>query len=119
MRLTFIHTADWQIGKRFGAFPADKAAVLRDRRLEAVDRIAAAATSAGASFVLVAGDVLDSETLPDTLAGQLLSRLKGYPSSSGTCCPAITIRRAPAACGRGSSPRHCPGTCVCTRARGS
>jgi DNA repair exonuclease SbcCD nuclease subunit len=79
MRLTFIHTADWQIGKRFGAFPADKAAVLRAQRLDAVDRVAAAAQAAGASFVLVAGDVLDSETLPDTLAGQLLSRLKGYP----------------------------------------
>jgi DNA repair exonuclease SbcCD nuclease subunit len=78
MRFTFIHTADWQVGKRFGAFPAEKAAVLRAQRLDAVDRVAAAAKATGAGTVLVAGDVLDSETLPDTLAAQLLSRLKGY-----------------------------------------
>jgi len=79
MGFTFIHTADWQIGKRFGAFPPDKAAVLRAQRLDGVDRVAAAAKAAGARTVLVAGDVLDSETLPHTLAGQLLSRLKSYP----------------------------------------
>ncbi len=78
MRFSFIHTADWQIGKRFGAFPPDKAAVLRAQRLDAVDRVAAAAKVAGAKTVLVAGDVLDSETLPDVLAAQLLSRLKSY-----------------------------------------
>jgi DNA repair exonuclease SbcCD nuclease subunit len=79
MRFTFIHTADWQIGKRFGAFPSDKAAILRAQRLDAVDRVAAAAKIADAPTVLVAGDVLDSETLPDALAAQLLSRLKSYP----------------------------------------
>ncbi len=79
MGFTFLHTADWQIGKRFGAFPADKAAVLRAQRLDAVDRVAAAATTAGAGTVLVAGDVLDSETVPDALAAELLSRLKRHP----------------------------------------
>jgi DNA repair exonuclease SbcCD nuclease subunit len=79
MRFAFIHTADWQIGKRFGAFPAEKAAVLRAQRLDAVDRVAEAARTAGASAVLVAGDVFDSETVSDALAGTLLSRLKAYP----------------------------------------
>src|SRR2546421_741113 len=65
--------------ERVGACGPDKAAVLRAQRLDAVDRVAAAAKTAGAATVLVAGDVLDSETLPDTLAGQLLSRLKSYP----------------------------------------
>jgi DNA repair exonuclease SbcCD nuclease subunit len=78
MRFAFIHTADWQIGKRFGAFEAEKAAVLRDQRLRAVDRVAQAARAAGANTVLVAGDVFDSETVSDVLAGQLLSRLKSY-----------------------------------------
>jgi DNA repair exonuclease SbcCD nuclease subunit len=78
MGFTLVHTADWQIGKRFGAFPAEKAAVLRAQRLDAVDRVAAAAEGAGTGTVLVAGDVLDSETLSDSVAGQLLARLKGY-----------------------------------------
>lgn len=79
MRFTFIHTADWQIGKPFGAFPPDKAAVLRAQRIDAVDRLAAAAEAHGAGAVLVAGDVFDSETVPDALAGTLLARLKAYP----------------------------------------
>ena len=79
MRFAFLHTADWQIGKRFGAFPAEKGAVLRDQRLQAVDRLAEAGIAAGASAVLVAGDVFDGETVPDELTGRLLSRLKAYP----------------------------------------
>jgi DNA repair exonuclease SbcCD nuclease subunit len=79
MKFTFIHTADWQIGKPFGAFPADKAALLRAQRVDAVDRLAAAAEKHGAGTVLVAGDVFDSETVPDALAGTLLARLKAYP----------------------------------------
>jgi DNA repair exonuclease SbcCD nuclease subunit len=78
MRFTFLHTADWQIGKRFGSFPGDKPAVLRDRRLEAVDRLAEAALAGGCSAVLVAGDVFDGETVPEALTGKLLARLKSH-----------------------------------------
>jgi len=76
MRFAFVHTADWQIGKRFGAFPPEKAAVLREERLRAVDRVAEAAHATNAKTVLVAGDVFDSETVSDALIGTLLSRLK-------------------------------------------
>jgi DNA repair exonuclease SbcCD nuclease subunit len=78
MPFTFVHTADWQVGKRFGAFPAEKAAVLREERLRAVDRIAEVAANAGAADVLVAGDIFDSETASDKLAGKLLARLKAH-----------------------------------------
>jgi len=80
MRFTILHTADWQIGKRFGSFPGDKPAVLRDQRLQAVDRLAQAGIAAGCSAVLVAGDVFDAETVPEALSGQLLARLKAYPT---------------------------------------
>jgi len=79
MRFTFLHTADWQIGKRFGGFPTEKAAVLRAERLNAVGRLAEAAHAAAATAVLVGGDVFDSETVSDALAGTLLARLKAYP----------------------------------------
>ncbi len=79
MQFTFVHTADWQIGKRFGAFPSEKAAVLREERLRAVDRVAEAARGAGAAAVLVAGDVFDSETVSEALIGTLLARLKAHP----------------------------------------
>lgn len=75
MTLTLLHTADWQIGKPFGRFEAEKAAVLRHARLAAVDRLAAAARRAGAIHILVAGDVFDGEALPDAVVRQLMARL--------------------------------------------
>lgn len=57
----FLHTADWQIGKPFGRFPSDKAALLREARLAAIDRLAAAALQHRATHVMVAGDVFDGE----------------------------------------------------------
>ena len=113
MRFTFLHTADWQIGKRFGSFPGDKPAVLRDQRLQAVDRLAQAAIAAGCSAVLVAGDVFDAETVPEALSGQLMARLKSLPDAHlALCCRAITIRPAAAACGARSS-AVCRQTCAC------
>lgn len=78
MGFTFLHTADWQLGKRFGAFDGDKPALLRDQRLQAVERLAKAASVGGCSAVLVAGDVFDSETVPQSLSAQLLARLADY-----------------------------------------
>jgi len=79
MSFTFLHTADWQLGKRFGSFPSDEAAVLRNERLQAVGRLAEAAVAAGCSAVLVAGDVFDAEVVPDALTRRLLEQLKAYP----------------------------------------
>ena len=78
MTFKLIHTADWQIGKRFGAFSPEKAAVLREERLRAIDRVAEAAQAAGATTILVAGDVFDSETVSDELCRKVLSRLKAH-----------------------------------------
>ena len=75
MSITFVHTADWHIGRGFGGFPEDVKALLRDARLEVVGRLAALAREAGARHVLVAGDAFDSATLPDREVIQLLERL--------------------------------------------
>jgi len=60
MAFTFIHTADWQLGKSFGQFPADIGGALRLARQSVISKIAEAARAAGAKHVLVAGDVWDS-----------------------------------------------------------
>lgn len=75
MSFAFVHTADWQLGKPFGRFEAGKAAILRRAREEAIDRLSDVARRSGASHVLVAGDVFDSEALPDQLLRQTLRRL--------------------------------------------
>ncbi len=73
--ITFVHTADWQIGRPFSAFPADVAGVLTDARLTAIDRIADAARSAGARHILVAGDVFDASDITGRLLRQPVDKL--------------------------------------------
>ena len=75
MSFTFLHTADWQIGKAFAGMPADVAAALGEARLSAIDRLATVAVGAGARYVLVAGDVFDAETLAPKTLRQALSRM--------------------------------------------
>ena len=62
MTITFLHTADWQLGKPFGSIEGDTAALLREERFEAVKRIALLATERDVDAVIVAGDVFDSAT---------------------------------------------------------
>ena len=80
MTFTFLHTADWQIGKAFGSMPKDVAAALTEARLSAIDRLASAADAAGARHVLVAGDVFDSEALAPKTVRQALARLSQHPT---------------------------------------
>lgn len=61
--ITVLHTADWQIGKPYGRVKdPDKRSRLRQVRLEAIDRIAAAAAACQATAVVVAGDLFDAPT---------------------------------------------------------
>lgn len=76
MTFTFIHTADWQIGKPFAGFAADKVPLLREARLDVIGRIAGVAKAAAASHVLVAGDVYDSRDISDRDLLQSLERLR-------------------------------------------
>ncbi|MEP4053426.1 MAG: DNA repair exonuclease [Litorimonas sp.] len=73
MAFTFIHTADWQLGKSFGQFPADISGALRLARQSVISRIAAAAQQVGAKHVLVAGDVWDSAIPSNTTLRQPLA----------------------------------------------
>jgi DNA repair exonuclease SbcCD nuclease subunit len=61
--ITFVHTADWQIGKPFATIsdPAKRARVQQER-IEAIRRIGHVVRERRASFVVVAGDLFDSPT---------------------------------------------------------
>ena len=78
MSFTFIHTADWQIGKPFGRLPESVAALLGEARYGAVDTIAGVAREHSARHVLVAGDVFDSKTPPQHTLDRLLARLAAH-----------------------------------------
>ena len=59
-----IHTADWQIGKGYGNFAGEAAYRLRKARMDAVERMGALAREFDAAYLVVAGDLWDSPTLP-------------------------------------------------------
>jgi len=77
--LRFFHTADWHIGARAFAFAEpDKAAALRDARVGVIDRIGEAAGAAGATVILVAGDVFDAEKLSNKTLLAPLERMRRF-----------------------------------------
>ena len=61
MTITFLHTADWQLGKPFaGVDDEQKRALLQNERIVVIKRLAHEAREHGAEFILVAGDLFDS-----------------------------------------------------------
>jgi DNA repair exonuclease SbcCD nuclease subunit len=74
MGARFLHTADWQIGMGHESL-GEAAGALREARLEAVRRALAAARDRSADFVLVAGDVFESNAVSPDLVRSLLSVL--------------------------------------------
>lgn len=61
MSVTFLHTADWQLGKPFaGVADVQKRSLLQHERLAVIQRIGQQARDHHAAFVLVAGDLFDS-----------------------------------------------------------
>ena len=73
MAFTFIHTADWQLGKSFGQFSPDIGGALRLARQSVISKIAETARGAGAKHVLVAGGVWDSAIPSNTTLRQPLT----------------------------------------------
>lgn len=76
MALRFLHTADLQIGRAFAFAPPDRAALLAEARIEALDRLAAAARAAGAPRVLIAGDLFDAEHLAERTLERALAAMR-------------------------------------------
>ncbi len=74
----FLHTADWQIGRAYGQFPAEDAIPLADARIAVVERIAALARERAVDAVLVAGDVFDAQGVADRTLRQLFNALAGF-----------------------------------------
>jgi DNA repair exonuclease SbcCD nuclease subunit len=78
MSLRLLHTADWQLGKPFRNLPTEVAALVREARVAAVRTIAALATEHEALAVLVAGDIFDSNLVPERTVVQALAAMRGF-----------------------------------------
>lgn len=74
----FLHTADWQIGRRYNRFSPDDGAHLAEQRVATIATIARLATERQVDAVLVAGDVFDAQTVSDRVIRQLFQALAGF-----------------------------------------
>jgi DNA repair exonuclease SbcCD nuclease subunit len=61
--IRFVHTSDWQIGMKRHFLGAEAQARFDEARLEAIRKIGKIAADEGCEFVVVAGDVFDSNFL--------------------------------------------------------
>ena len=78
--ITFLHTADWQLGKPFASVrDAAKRALIQQERIEALRRIRDAVVARRAAFVVVAGDLFDSPTPTRTVVAQALGVIGEIP----------------------------------------
>lgn len=78
MSISFIHTADWQIGKQFANIKGDIAAFLRVARFETIKTIANLANHHQVDAILVAGDVFDANEVSDTTIRKTLNAMQEY-----------------------------------------
>ncbi|ALM85770.1 DNA repair exonuclease [Bordetella sp. N] len=76
--LKILHTSDWQIGKLFGQFDSDDAALLADARFQVVEGLARLAQEEQVDLILVAGDVFDAQTVADRTIYRLFKAMAGY-----------------------------------------
>jgi DNA repair exonuclease SbcCD nuclease subunit len=76
--LKLLHTADWQIGKLYGQFEPDEAALLAQARFSVVEKLARLAADSNLDAVLVAGDVFDAQGVADKTILRLFNAMAAF-----------------------------------------
>ncbi|WP_132993861.1 metallophosphoesterase family protein [Gordonia zhaorongruii] len=77
--VTFLHTADWQLGMTRHFLAGEAQHLYNAARDAAVVRIGEVATSTGAEFVVVCGDVFDDPRVSTRTIRRTLDALGDYP----------------------------------------
>ncbi|MCK7642973.1 metallophosphoesterase [Corynebacterium sp. CCM 8835] len=73
--ITFLHTSDWQLGMERWFLPPEAQARFDQARIDAIRTLDALAVSHGCSFMLVAGDVFEHNSLAEHTTGRALEAL--------------------------------------------
>ncbi len=73
----FLHTADLQLGKPYAWLEGDAAAALRRARMDALARVLKVARDHDASFVVIAGDLFEANTVSSDIVAQTCDIVKG------------------------------------------
>lgn len=77
--ITFIHSSDLQLGMTRWFLEGEAQARFDDARLDSLRRLGDLATREGAAFIVIAGDVFDSNSLSPQTTGRALEALRGLP----------------------------------------
>jgi DNA repair exonuclease SbcCD nuclease subunit len=77
--MRFLHTADWQLGMTRHFLDTDAQARFSSARLDAVREIGRIAAAEECEFVLVCGDVFESNLLGPQVIGRALEVMRGIP----------------------------------------
>lgn len=77
--LKILHTADWQIGKNFGAFEPDDATLLTEARIRTVARVAEIAREHAVDLVTVGGDAFDRVSVNAKTLRRTFAATEGHP----------------------------------------
>ncbi|MGB3698519.1 MAG: exonuclease SbcCD subunit D [Gordonia sp. (in: high G+C Gram-positive bacteria)] len=78
-RVTFLHTADWQLGMTRHFLAGEAQHTYNAAREDAVARIGTLARETGAEFVVVCGDVFDDPRVSTRIIRRTLDALGDYP----------------------------------------
>ncbi len=74
----FIHTADWHLGMQAHFLPDEARARFAQDRFDAVRRIAKLAHEEGCAFVVVAGDIFDSNHVDPQVVAKAVEALSSF-----------------------------------------
>ncbi|MCC5947523.1 MAG: metallophosphoesterase [Nitriliruptoraceae bacterium] len=77
--MRFLHTADWQLGMTRHFLSDEDQALFDEARLEAITRIGQLADERSCAFVVVAGDVFETNQPTPRTIGRALERLRDVP----------------------------------------
>ena len=109
----FLHTADWQLGMTRHFLAAEAQARFDAARLEAVRRIGTLAAAEGCAFVVVCGDVFESNQVGRQVVVRALEAMRAAPQVTFYLLPGnhdpldpSTVYRSP------TFTRHCPDNVV-------
>ncbi len=78
-RVRFIHSSDWQLGMTRAFFTLEAGSRFAQARIDAITTLGALATEHGAQFIVVAGDVFESNQLSRQTLVRTLDALKSIP----------------------------------------
>jgi DNA repair exonuclease SbcCD nuclease subunit len=78
MTVSFIHTADWQLGRTFGQAGDEARGALHKQRFATVERLGTLAADRRADAVLVAGDVFDMVAPSDRTVLRAIAAMESF-----------------------------------------